>query len=285
LIELNNKNKDINFGIYLLYFCKKEKIMNEAVDKFKELLDIMEDLRAKCPWDKAQTLESLRHLTIEETYELSDAILNKNMDEIKTELGDLLLHIVFYAKIGSETGHFDMSSVIDSINNKLKIRHPHIFGNIEVNNPEDVKKNWEKIKLKQGNNSVLGGVPNSLPALLKAYRIQEKVSGVGFDWENKEQVWNKIFEELNELKAEVDKNSDKAMIEAELGDLLFVIINYARFIGVNPEDALEKTNLKVIKRFSYIEKQAKLMGKNLYDMNLQEMDKLWEIAKTKEKKE
>ncbi len=256
-----------------------------AIEKFDELLDIMDKLRVTCPWDKKQTIESLRYLTIEEAYELSDAILKKDMKEISKELGDLLLHIVFYSKIGSETGDFDMASVIDGINNKLKIRHPHVFSDVEVKDEEDVKNNWEKIKLnEEGNKSVLGGVPKSLPALIKAYRIQEKVKGVGFDWESKEQVWEKVIEELDELKAEVDNNSKKELIEGELGDLLFAIINYSRFIGVNPEDALSKTNMKVVERFNFIEKQAKLEEKDLNQMSLMEMDKLWDKAKEKEKK-
>lgn len=256
--------------------------MDNAIKKFRELLEIMDKLRAKCPWDKKQSIESLRYLTIEETYELSDAILENDMDEIRKELGDLLLHIVFYAKIGSESGVFDMATVIQGINEKLKIRHPHIFGDVKVNDDEDVKNNWERIKLKEGRTSVLSGVPASLPALVKAYRIQEKVRGVGFDWKNREQVWEKVLEELEELRTEVDKDADKELIEGEFGDLLFVLINYSRFIGVNPENALSKTNLKVIKRFNFIEEQAKLLGKNIHDMSLSEMDKLWDKAKENE---
>ncbi len=264
-------------------FAKSYKNMENTIKKFRELLEIMDELRAKCPWDKKQSIESLRYLTIEETYELSDAILENDMDEIRKELGDLLLHIVFYAKIGSESGMFNMADVIQGINEKLKNRHPHIFGNVKVNDAEDVKNNWEKIKLKEGRTSVLSGVPASLPALVKAYRIQEKVRGVGFDWENKEQVWDKVIEELEELKTEVDKNADKYLIEGEFGDLLFVLINYSRFIGINPEDALSKTNMKVIKRFNFIEEQAKLSGRNVHDMSLAEMDKLWDKAKEMEK--
>lgn len=245
---------------------------------FNRLLDIMDDLREKCPWDKKQTLESLRHLTIEETYELGDAILDNNLTEIKKELGDLLLHIVFYAKIGSETKHFDIADVCNSICDKLIDRHPHIYGDVVVENEEQVKQNWEKLKLKEGNKSVLEGVPKNLPALVKASRIQDKVKGVGFDWEEPNQVWEKVQEELNELHVEVQNNNlDK--IEAEFGDVLFSMINYSRFLNINPENALERTNKKFIKRFQYLESKANNLGKNLSEMTLAEMDVFWEEAK------
>ena len=245
---------------------------------FNRLLDIMDDLREKCPWDQKQTFESLRHLTIEETYELGDAILDNDMQEIKKELGDVLLHIVFYAKIGSETNDFDIADVANSICDKLVSRHPHIYSDVVVADEEEVKRNWEKLKLKEGKKSVLEGVPKSLPALVKASRIQEKVKGVGFDWEESHQVWDKVQEELNELQVEVaSKNQDK--IEAEFGDVLFSLINYARFLNVNPENALERTNKKFIKRFQYLESKAEEMGKPLSDMTLAEMDVFWEEAK------
>jgi len=246
---------------------------------FNRLLDIMDDLREKCPWDKKQTLESLRHLTIEETYELGDAILNNDKVEIKKELGDLLLHIVFYAKIGSETNDFDISDVTNSICDKLINRHPHIYGDVVVANEEEVKQNWEKLKLKEGKKSVLEGVPNSLPALVKASRIQDKAKGVGFDWEEKSQVWEKVQEELAEFHAEVEKGATQTM-EEEFGDVLFSLINYARFLNINPEDALEKTNKKFIKRFQYLENQAAKIGKPLSEMTLAEMDVFWNEAKT-----
>jgi XTP/dITP diphosphohydrolase len=229
---------------------------------FERLLTIMDDLRLNCPWDKKQTLESLRHLTIEEVYELSDAILSSDMPELKKELGDVMLHLVFYSRIASEGNHFDITDVLNSICDKLINRHPHIYSDVEVNNEEDVKRNWEQIKLKEGNKSVLGGVPASLPALVKASRIQEKARGVGFDWEEKTQVWAKV---------------EKA--ESEFGDLLFSLINYARFININPEDALEKTNRKFIKRFQYLESKAAENGKQLHNMSLTEMDIFWEEAK------
>lgn len=245
---------------------------------FGRLLDIMDELRSKCPWDQKQTFQSLRHLTIEETYELGDAILNNDLQEIKKELGDVLLHIVFYAKIGSETDAFDIADVAEAISEKLIHRHPHIYGNVEVENEDDVKQNWEKLKLKEGKTSVLEGVPKSLPALVKANRIQDKVAGVGFDWEEPQQVWEKVQEELAELNAEIEKgNTDN--IEAEFGDVLFSLINYARFIKVNPENALERTNKKFINRFQYLEKAAKKMDKSLHDMSLAEMDVFWDAAK------
>ena len=245
---------------------------------FNRLLDIMNELREKCPWDKKQTFESLRHLTIEETYELGDAILDNNVQEIKKELGDLLLHIVFYAKIGSETNDFDMSDVCNEICDKLIHRHPHIYGDVVVADEEEVKQNWEKLKLKEGKKSVLEGVPKSLPALVKASRIQDKVKGVGFDWEESHQVWDKVQEELEELQVEV-KSGNQDKIEAEFGDVLFSMINYARFLNVNPEDALERTNKKFIKRFQYLESKAGELGKPLMNMTLAEMDVFWEEAK------
>jgi len=250
----------------------------EQLAAFSRLLDIMDDLREKCPWDKKQTLESLRHLTIEETYELGDAILDQDLNEVKKELGDLLLHIVFYAKIGSETDDFDIAEVANGICDKLINRHPHIYGDVVVNNEEEVKQNWEKLELREGKKSVLEGVPKSLPALVKASRIQEKVKGVGFDWEKPEQVWEKVIEELNEFQVEVQLNNHD-QIEAEFGDVLFSMINYARFLKINPEDALERTNKKFIKRFQYLESKATEIGKSLSEMTLAEMDVFWEEAK------
>ena len=250
---------------------------------FERLLTIMDDLRLNCPWDKKQTLESLRHLTIEEVYELSDSILSADMPEIKKELGDIMLHLVFYARIASETNDFDITDVLNSICDKLVNRHPHIYGDVEVNDEADVKRNWEQIKLKEGNKSVLGGVPASLPALVKASRIQEKARGVGFDWEEKRQVWAKVEEELREFKNEFNVEDASAIdhekAEGEFGDLLFSLINYARFININPEDALEKTNRKFIKRFQYLENKAKESGRQLHDMSLAEMDVFWDEAK------
>jgi len=250
----------------------------EQLKAFNRLLDIMDDLRKKCPWDKKQTLQSLRHLTIEETYELADAILENDLDEVKKELGDVLLHIVFYAKIGSEKKAFDIADVANSISDKLIERHPHIYGDVTVKDEAEVKRNWEKLKLKSGNKSVLEGVPKSLPALVKASRIQEKVAGVGFDWEAPHQVWDKVQEELTELNTEIKKGNQEK-IEAEFGDVLFSMINYARFIGVQPENALERTNKKFIKRFQFLEEAAKKEGKNLSDMTLTEMDVYWEKSK------
>ncbi len=245
---------------------------------FDRLLTIMDDLREKCPWDKKQTLQTLRHLTIEETYELGDAILDNNLTEVKKELGDLLLHIVFYAKIGSETQDFDMADVCNEICEKLIYRHPHIYGDVEVKDEEEVKQNWEKLKLKEGKKSVLEGVPKGLPALVKASRIQDKVKGVGFDWEEPHQVWDKVQEELQELQVEVAAgNQDK--MEAVFGDVLFSMINYARFLNINPEDALERTNKKFISRFQYLETKAAELGKPLMDMTLAEMDVFWNEAK------
>ena len=253
--------------------------MKEKLEAFERLLTIMDELREQCPWDKKQTLESLRYLTIEETYELSDAILDRDMDEIKKELGDLMLHMVFYSRIASETKDFDVADVLHSVCDKLVHRHPHIYGDVKVSSEEDVKRNWEQLKLKEGKKSVLEGVPKSLPALVKANRIQEKVRGVGFDWEQPEQVWEKVQEELGELKEEVDNGADQERVESEFGDVLFSMINYARFIGVNPEDALERTNKKFIQRFQYLEEQSKAAGKKLQDMSLEEMDVYWEAAK------
>ena len=260
--------------------------MTKEAEAFVRLLNIMDDLRAKCPWDMKQTMQSLRHLTIEETYELTDAIFDNDLPEIKKELGDILLHIVFYAKIGSETKDsstslttgFDITDVINGICEKLIHRHPHIYGDVTVKDEEEVKANWEKLKLKEGKKSVLEGVPKSLPALIKAIRIQDKARGVGFDWDNPEQVWDKVNEELAELKVEVDAKSSK--IEDEFGDVLFSMINYARFLGINPEDALEKTNKKFIKRFQYLETESAKDGKQMGEMTLEEMDVYWNRAKT-----
>ena len=252
--------------------------MDKRLEAFQRLLNIMDDLRAQCPWDKKQTMQSLRHLTIEETYELGDAILDNDLQEVKKELGDLLLHIVFYAKIGSETGDFDIADVANGVCDKLIIRHPHIYGDVKVDDEEDVKRNWEKIKLKEGNKSVLGGVPKSLPALVKASRIQDKAAGVGFDWDNIDDVFAKVKEEIEELHAEVKAQKHTA-IEAEFGDVLFSLINYARFLKVNPEDALERTNKKFIARFQYLELKAAESGKSLRDMTLAEMETYWQEAK------
>lgn len=248
-----------------------------AIDR---LLTIMDELREQCPWDKKQTFESLRHLTIEETYELGDAILSRDLDEIKNELGDLLLHIAFYARLGREEKAFDMADIAHGISEKLIYRHPHIYGDVKVENEEDVKKNWEALKLKEGKGkkTVLEGVPKGLPALVKAQRIQDKVAGVGFDWEKPEQVWEKVQEELNEFQAEVKNGSQKDR-EAEFGDVLFSMINYARFLKINPDTALERTNQKFTQRFNYLEAKAKALGKNLHDMSLAEMDIYWEEAK------
>lgn len=254
--------------------------MERAIAAFGKLLEIMEELREKCPWDRAQTIETLRKLTIEETYELGDSILRNDLDGIKKELGDLMLHIVFYAKIGSEKGVFDMADVLEGINEKLIYRHPHVFGEVEVNNAQQVAENWEDLKLKEkgGNSRVLEGVPASLPALVKANRIQEKASGVGFDWEYREQVWDKVREEVNELSGEIAK-VDRDKMEAEFGDLFFAMVNAARLYGVDPEAALERTNLKFIKRFNYLEEMTLSKGKDLRGMTLAEMDAIWDQAK------
>ena len=253
--------------------------MDTRLTAFKRLLDIMDELREKCPWDKKQTLESLRKLTIEETYELADAIVENDLEELKGEIGDIMLHMVFYSKIADEKGAFDITDVLNEICDKLVHRHPHIYGDVEVSDEEEVKANWEQLKLKEGKTSVLQGVPKSLPAMVKANRIQEKARGVGFDWDNKEQVWAKVQEELDELKVEVDANSDINRIEDEMGDVLFSVINYARFIDIDPETALERTNKKFIKRFQFLESKVKEQGKELSKMTLDEMDVLWEEAK------
>ncbi len=255
----------------------------KQLEAFSRLLDIMDELREKCPWDRKQTIESLRHLTIEETYELSDAILRQDMLETKKEIGDLMLHLVFYAKIASEENHFDLADVLNALCEKLIFRHPHIYGNASAATEEEVKKNWEQLKLKEGNKSVLGGVPASLPALVKAMRIQEKARGAGFDWDDKSQVWEKVQEELSEFQAEFNledaSSINKERATAEFGDVLFSLINFARFIDINPEEALEKTNLKFISRFQYIETEAAKDGKRLQDMSLAEMDQYWNQAK------
>ena len=250
----------------------------QQLQAFDRLLSIMDDLRSQCPWDKKQTMETLRHLTIEEVYELGDSILDNDLEEVKKELGDVLLHIVFYAKIGSETNDFDIADVCNTICEKLIARHPHIYGDVKVENEEDVKRNWERLKLKEGKSSVLEGVPNSLPALVKANRIQDKVAGVGFDWEHPDQVWEKLEEELGEFKHEVDEGNMEKM-ESEFGDVLFSMVNYARFLGINPENALEKTNKKFSSRFKYLEAKAKENNKSLKEMTLAEMDIFWEEAK------
>lgn len=257
---------------------QKTNQMDPRLEAFKRLLDIMDDLREKCPWDRKQTLGSLRHLTIEETYELADAILEEDMEGIKGELGDLLLHMVFYSKIASEKEAFDITDVLHGICDKLVHRHPHIYGDVKADSEEEVKANWEKLKLKEGKNSVLEGVPKSLPALVKASRIQDKVKGVGFDWDNADQVWEKVKEELAELKEAVTEKGQKEK-EEELGDVLFSVINYARFVDIDPETALEKTNKKFIKRFQWMEEQIKADQKSLADMNLEEMDKYWNASK------
>ena len=251
---------------------------SEQLAAFDRLLTIMDELREQCPWDRKQTMQTLRHLTIEETYELGDAILDNDLEEVKKELGDILLHIVFYAKIGSETQDFDIADVANDICDKLINRHPHIYGDVKVENEEQVKQNWENIKLKEGKRSVLEGVPNGLPSLVKANRIQDKVSGVGFDWEKPEQVFEKLKEELGELQEEVEAN-DADKMESEFGDVLFSMVNYARFLKINPENALERTNKKFIKRFQYLEQKAKEAGKSMSDMTLAEMDVFWDEAK------
>jgi XTP/dITP diphosphohydrolase len=257
------------------------KSMDPRLKAFERLLNIMDDLREKCPWDRKQTFETLRNLTIEETYELADAITDCDYDALKGEIGDVFLHLVFYSKIGSEQGLFDVSDVLNAICDKLIHRHPHIYGDVEATTEEEVKANWEKIKLTEGKKSVLSGVPKSLPAMVKATRIQEKVRGIGFDWEHAEDVWNKVEEEINELKVEVEKNSDKK--EAEFGDVLFALINYARFIGVLPENALAMTNAKFMTRFERMEELIASSGNDISTLNLSEMDVYWEEAKKKER--
>lgn len=249
--------------------------MDERLVAFEQLLNIMDDLREKCPWDRKQTNESLRHLTIEETYELSDALLANNNEEIKKELGDLFLHLVFYAKIGDEKKAFNVTDVLNSVCEKLISRHPHIYGDVKVKDAEEVKQNWEQLKLKEGNKSVLGGVPNSMPSLVKAMRMQDKAAQVGFDWPNKEQVWDKVVEELDEFKTAPDEEK-----EEEFGDVLFSLVNYARWHNINPDDALEKTNIKFKKRFEAIEGFAKSKDKKMQEMTLAEMDEIWEKAKS-----
>jgi XTP/dITP diphosphohydrolase len=251
----------------------------EKKEAFGRLLTIMDELREQCPWDQKQTFETLRHLTIEETYELADAILDKDMEEIKKEIGDLMLHLVFYAKIGSETNHFDIADVLHSTCEKLIHRHPHIYGDVKVQDEEEVKRNWEQLKLKEGKTSVLEGVPKSLPALVKASRIQEKARGVGFDWDNEDQVWAKVKEEIDEFEVEA-KTNDFDKMESEFGDVLFSLINYARFKDINPETALERTNKKFIHRFQYLEIESKKDGKVLGEMSLEEMDHYWNKAKS-----
>ena len=255
--------------------------MDERLVAFKRLLDIMDELREKCPWDKKQTLESLRHLTIEETYELADAIIDNDLEELKGEIGDILLHMVFYCKIGQEKNAFDITSVLDAICNKLVHRHPHIYGGLEVTSEEEVKQNWEKLKLKEGKDSVLEGVPKSLPALVKAARIQEKVKGIGFEWEKREDVWGKVEEEMQELSEEVESGVSQEKIEEEFGDVMFSLINYSRFINVNPENALSKTNKKFINRFQLMETLMKDGNVPIEDSNLETMDIYWEKAKIK----
>ena len=252
--------------------------MKNKAKAFVRLVEIMDRLREECPWDKKQTIDSLRYLTIEEMYELSDAILDKNMDEIKKELGDLMLHIVFYSRIASEKKHFDITDVLNSISDKLIHRHPHIYGDVVANDVKQVKENWEKLKLKEGKNSVLEGVPKSLPAIVKAYRIQEKVRGIGFDWENKNQVWDKVQEEIKEFQNEEKRNNAEKM-EEEFGDVLFSLVNYSRFINVNPEDALEKTNKKFIRRFQYMEQKIKEEGLDLSKLSFEQMNSFWDMAK------
>ncbi len=252
--------------------------MDKRLVAFERLLNIMDELREKCPWDKIQTFETIRILTIEEVYELTDAIIEKDMPEIKKELGDLALHLVFYSKIASETNSFDITDVLNAICEKLIYRHPHVFGDVKAKDDTEVKQNWEELKLKEGNRSVLGGVPNSLPALIKANRIQEKVSAAGFDWDEPFQVWEKVDEEIAELKAEI-ANHDEDKIEAEFGDLLFSIVNAARLYKIDPDTALERTNRKFIKRFKYLEEKVKLDGRSLKNMKLEEMNEIWEESK------
>lgn len=253
--------------------------MRPELEAFERLITIIGELRTKCPWDRKQTIESLRYLTIEETYELSDAILDNDLEEVKNELGDLIMHVVFYAQIGFEREAFSITDVLNGVSDKLVHRHPHVYGDVDVNDAEEVKRNWEQLKLKEGKKSVLEGVPKSLPAMVKANRMQEKARGVGFDWDEQTQVWEKLKEELNELQVEVEKGAPKAKVEDEFGDVLFSMINYARFIDVNPEDALERTNRKFIRRFQFLEQKASKQGKALADMTLGEMEAIWQEAK------
>jgi XTP/dITP diphosphohydrolase len=256
--------------------------MKKELEAFERVLNILDELREKCPWDRKQTMESLRNLTVEETYELADAIIKKDMQELKKELGDLLLHIVFYAKIADEKYEFDITDVMNTLCDKLISRHPHVFGDTSVKDHKEVEENWEQIKMKEGYKSILSGVPNSLPAMVKSNRIQQKVRGVGFDWERKEQIWDKVREELDELQVEVNSNESKDKIEAEFGDLLFSVINAARLYDIDPENALEKTNNKFIKRFKYLEENTLSKGIRLKDMTLDEMNVIWEEAKKKD---
>lgn len=262
---------------------KKDKMhtKSEKLEAFGHLLEIMDELRAKCPWDREQTMESLRNLTIEETYELADAILDEDLEEVRKELGDLILHIVFYAKIGSEKEVFDIADVIKGINEKLIFRHPHVFGERKVKDAGEVIENWEELKMKEGNRSVLAGVPVSLPAMIKSHRIQDKVRAVGFDWDEREQVWDKVIEEIHEVRQELTNGSQKERMEEELGDLLFSVVNAARLYDIEPETALERTNRKFIKRFKYLEKKAGEMGRSLKEMSLEEMETIWQEAKTR----
>lgn len=257
------------------------KDMEEKLKAFEELLKIMDRLREQCPWDREQTMESLRNLTIEETYELADAIMDQDMEEIRKELGDLILHIVFYARIGSETGAFDIADVIRGISRKLVFRHPHVFGERKVKDAGEVIKNWEEIKKKEGNRSVLSGVPVSLPAMIKSHRIQDKARAVGFDWQQREEVWDKVTEELHEVKQELSGGRSKEKMEEEIGDLLFSIINAARLYAIEPETALEKTNRKFIRRFCYLEEKASQSGRSLKEMTLEEMEQIWQEAKSR----
>jgi len=269
----------------LLFDIQKKEYMRPELEAFERLIDIISELREKCPWDQKQTIESLRYLTIEETYELSDAIIDNDMEEVKKELGDIIMHVVFYAQIGFERKEFAIDDVINSVCEKLIRRHPHIYGDVVVQDEEEVKRNWEQIKLDEGKKSVLEGVPKSLPAMVKANRIQEKARGIGFDWDKQEQVWDKVKEELSELQTEVENGADHARIEDEFGDVLFSMINYSRFIGVNPEDALERTNKKFIHRFQYLEEKVAEQGKKMADMTLGEMEAIWQEAKTMPKKD
>ena len=252
---------------------------SEKLEAFGQLLEIMDELRAKCPWDREQTMESLRNLTIEETYELADAILDEDLEEVRKELGDLILHIVFYSRIGSEKGAFDIADVIRGINEKLIFRHPHVFGERKVKDSGEVIQNWEELKMREGNRSVLAGVPVSLPAMVKSHRIQDKARAVGFDWDEREQVWDKVLEEIDEVRQELGNGNNKERIEEELGDLLFSVVNAARLYDIEPETALERTNRKFIKRFKFLEKKADELGKSLREMSLDEMEAIWQEAK------
>ena len=253
----------------------------EKLKAFKRLLDVMDQLRASCPWDREQTMESLRNLTIEETYELADAIIEEDLDNVKKELGDLMLHIVFYSKIGSEKGAFDVADVLHGICDKLVFRHPHVFGERKVKDAGEVIENWEELKMKEGHRSVLAGVPLSLPAMIKAHRIQDKVRAVGFDWEKRDQVWDKVSEEISEVKHELNNGQEHEKMEDEIGDLLFSVINAARLYHVEPETALERTNRKFIQRFTYLESRVREMNRSLKEMSLEEMEEIWQEAKSK----